>query len=147
MSRTPIIGGSKGRRGIIDYNAVQAGASHEATIEAMEFYYAKQIGSALMYVYKNRNWQVDVDIRNQMVVIGAPDLSKVKGYYLPMKRDTLVDLCKRAVRAGGEILERYNLSRQLNVSADSFEMLPRDFRDEVISSDAAPTPSTKKYDA
>ncbi len=145
MSRTPIIGGSKGRN-IIDYNAIQTGASHEATIEAMEFYYAKQIGSALMYVYKNRNWQVDVDIRNQMVVIGAPDLSKIKGYYLPMKRDTLVDLCKRAVRAGGEILERYNLSRKLNVSADSFEMLPRNFRDEVISSDAAPTPSTKKYD-
>jgi len=147
MSREYIIGETKGKRHVVDYNAINTEQSHEATIAAMEFYYAKTIGSALMYVYKNRNWMVDVDIRNQMIVIGAPDLSKVKGYYLPMKRDTLVELCKRAVRAGGEILERYNLSRAMNISADSFEMLPRDFRDEVISSDAAPTPSTKKYDA
>jgi hypothetical protein len=147
MPRAYVIGETKGKRHVIDYNAIQEGASHEATIEAMEFYYAKTIGSALMYVYKNRNWIVDVDIRNQMIVIGAPDLSKVKGYYLPMKRDTLIELCKRAVHAGGEILERYNLSRQMNISADSFEMLPRDFRDEVISSDAAPTCATKKYDA
>jgi hypothetical protein len=147
MSREYIIGETKGKRHVVDYNAIDAGKSHDATIAAMEYYYAKQIGSALMYVYKNRNWMVDVDIRNQMIVIGAPDLSKVRGYYLPMKNDALVELCKRAVRAGGEILERYNLSRAMNVSPDSFEMLPRDFRDDAISADAVPTPSTKKYDA
>jgi len=132
---------------IIDYNAINEGLSYEATIAAMEFYYAKQIGSKLMRTYRNRNWQVDVDIRNQMVIIGAPDLSKTKGYYLPMKQDTIQNLQVRAVRAAGEILERYNLSRALNVPADSFEMLPRDFRDEVVSRDAAPTCATKKYDA
>jgi hypothetical protein len=147
MSREYIIGETKGRRSVVDYNAIDTGKSHEATIAAMEYYYAKQIGSALMYVYKNRNWMVDVDIRNQMIVIGAPDLSKVKGYYLPIKQDALVELCKRAVRAGGEILERYNLSRAMNVDPDSFEMLPRDFRDDAISADAAVTPGTKKYNA
>lgn len=147
MPRAYLIGETKGKRHVIDYNAINEEQSHEATIAAMEFYYAKAIGTKLMRTYRNRNWQVDVDIRNQMVVLGAPDLSKVKGYYLPMKHDTIQKLCERAAMAAGEILERYNLSRALNVPADSFEMLPRNFRDEVISSDAAPTLSTKKYDS
>ncbi len=147
MPRAYIIGETKGKRHVIDYNAINTEASHEATLAAMEFYYAKAIGTRLMQVYRNRNWQVDVDIRNQMIIIGAPDLSKVKGYYIPMKQRTIKQLAQHAVMAAGEILERYNLSRALNVPADSFEMLKRDFRDEVISSDAAPTCSTKKYDA
>lgn len=147
MSREYIIGETKGKRHVIDYNAINESQSHEAKIAAMEYYYAKAIGTVLMRTYRNRNWQVDVDIRNQMVVIGAPDLSRVKGYYLPMKQDTLQKLCERAGMAAGEILERYNLSRALNVPADSFEMLKRDFRDEVHTRDSAPTPSTKKYDA
>lgn len=147
MPRTHIIGETKGKRAVIDYNAINEQNSHEAAIAAMEYYYAKAIGTALMRTYRNRNWQVDVDIRNQMVVIGAPDLSKVKGYYLPIRQDTLAKLIDRAKNAAGEILERYNLSRALNVPADSFEMLSRDRRDEVHTRDSAPTCSTKKYDA
>jgi hypothetical protein len=144
MPRAYIIGETKGKRHVIDYNAVNEANSHEAKLAAMEYYYAKAIGAHLMRRFRNREWVVDVDIRNEMVIIGCPELSKVKGYYLPMRRDTLQVLQERAYRAAGEILERYNVSRALDVDPDSFEMLPRDFRDEVKAS-TADTAAVPRY--
>ena len=53
---------------------------------------------------------------------------------------TLHDLEERAVKAGGEILERHQLTRAKLFDADIVETLDRDFMDNVITPDSAAEP-------
>ncbi len=132
--------GEKGRDPIFDFNAVQIGGSHEIQAEQLEWWIAKQIGSDLMNVYKNRQWGVDVDTRNRMIVITAPSLSKAMGMHLHMRDgETMKQLLMRTRRAGGEILERYGVTRARNTDPLIIEEgLKRDSRDNVIAADARP---------
>ena len=54
---------------------------------------------------------------------------------------TIDELERRAVMAAGEILERYNVSRNRDFNPDHIETLARDAMDEVIAADAAAEPA------
>lgn len=121
---------------IQDFNQALPDWSHERTMAEMDFYYAKKIGEDLVKTYPGRQWMVDVDIRNQLVVIVMPALSKREGYHLHLRRDALAALIVRCRKAAGEILERFNVSRgRLVKTLDEIEALPRDARDDVIARD------------
>lgn len=136
-NREYIIGETKGKEPGFDLNAPQEGESHEAQAVRIEFWIAKQIGQELCRVYPNRQWHVDVDSRNQVIVIACPSLSKRLGYRLHMKRDTVSSLLPRARRAAGEILERFGVSRSRIIDPASLETFQRDVRDDAISKDAS----------
>jgi hypothetical protein len=130
--------GEKGKQ-ILDYNAPQVGESHDENAMRVEYWIAKQIGTHLMKHYPNRQWGVDVDVRNHIIVISCPSLSKRMGYRLHIGRDTVVDLLPRCRKAAGEILERYGVSRARIIDPMTLEAFPRDVRDDAISKDAAAT--------
>lgn len=121
---------------IQDFNTVMPDWSHERKAAEVEFYIAKKIGEDLVATYPGRQWQVNVDTRNNMVIISMPALSKREGYHLHMRRDTIASLLPRCRKAAGEILERFNQSRTNRiVTPDKFDELPRDVQDNVIAPD------------
>lgn len=136
-NREYIIGETKGRESVVDYNAPQAEESFEKTAMNLEFWIAKQLGTDLCKTYPNRQWHVDVDSRNGVIVIACPSLSKRLGYRLHIKRDTVAELIPRARRAAGEILERFGVSRGKILDPMTLESFERDVRDDVVSKDAA----------
>jgi hypothetical protein len=140
MEKTRFYPGEKGKAPVLDYNEVQPGESHEVKSAQLEFWIAKQIGTDLASTYRNRQWHVDVDARNNVIIISAPSLSKVFGYHLHIRTgETMPQLLLRTRKAGGEILERYNVTRARNTDPLIIEEgLTRDRRDNVISADAIP---------
>lgn len=132
--------GEKGNEPIIDYNEIREHDSHEAKCAKLEYWTAKKIGERLIAAYPNRQWGVNADLRNEMLVISCPSLSSLKGYYLPLRGDTMNLLQARAVKAAGEILERYGITRGKFIDAQILEALPRGVRDEVIAKDTKPEP-------
>ena len=141
MEKTRFYAGDKGKEHNHkqDFNAPQVGESHEEKAMRLEFWMAKAIGTDLVKHYPNRQWGVDVDSRNQVIVISCPSLSKREGYRLNMKRDTLAELMPRCRRAAGAILERFNVTRGRIIDPYTFENMPRDVRDDVICEDRKDT--------
>lgn len=139
MEKTRFYVGEKGKDPIADFNAPQKGESHEEKAVRLEFWIAKQIGTDLVNTYKNRQWTVDVDSRNGVIVISCPSLSKRMGYRLHMRRDTVAELLPRCRRAAGEIMERFGVSRSRLIDPYSMETFARDVRDDAISPDAQHT--------
>jgi len=131
--------GEKGNKPFHDFNAPVAEDSHEAKAARLEFWIAKRIGEDLVATYPNRQWQVNVDTRNETIIISCPSLSKRMGYRLNMRRDTIGALLPRCRKAAGEILERYGVTRGRIIDPFDIEQMPRDLRDDVISSDAVHT--------
>jgi hypothetical protein len=138
--KIPLIGGTKGRAPVTDYNEVNLLELDSVKEAKVDFWIAKQIGEKLVEKYPNRQWAVDADCRNQMVIIMCPSLSTKSGYYMPMRRDTIADLQRRAVIAAGEILERFGVTRGKIVDPNSFDHMPQDTRGNVIAPDAKPEP-------
>lgn len=139
MEKTRFYPGEKGKNQILDHNGMRKGESHEESAVRVEFWMAKQIGTDLVKHYPNRQWHVDVDSRNQIVIISCPSLSKREGYRLNMRRDTVAELLPRCRRAAAEILERFNVTRGRIVDPMMFEHLKRDVRDDVVNSDRKDT--------
>jgi hypothetical protein len=131
--------GEKGNKPFHDFNAVAPEDSHEAKVARVEFWLAKKIGEDLVRTYPNRQWQVNVDTRNETIVISAPGLSKRMGYRLHMKKETIAQILPRCRKAAGEILERYGVTRGRIIDPYDIEQMPRDLRDDVISPDAKHT--------
>ena len=136
MEKTRFYPGEKGKDAVVDYNEPQKSASFEYTAEQVEFSIGKQIGTMLCKVYPNRHWHVDVDVRNEVIVIGCPSLSKTLGYRMHTRCDSMPELLNRAKMAAGEILERYNVTRARVIDPAMFDDMPRDVRDDVIAPDA-----------
>ena len=141
MEKSRFYAGDKGKpqNHIQDFNTPQKAESHEEQAMRLEFWIAKQIGSDLMKTYQNRQWNVDVDSRNQVIVISCPSLSKRMGYRIHMRRDTVADLIPRARAAAGEILERFGVSRSRLIDPSTLETFARDVRDDAIHPDAQDT--------
>jgi hypothetical protein len=141
MEKTRFYAGEKGKESNHkqDFNEAQAGESHEEKAMRVEFWMAKQIGTDLVKHYPNRQWHVDVDSRNQTIIISCPSLSKREGYRLNMKRDTIAGLLPRCRRAAGEILERFDVTRGRIIDPYTFEAMRRDVRDDVICKDRTDT--------
>lgn len=146
MEKTRFYVGEKGKDSnhMTDFNTPQAGGIDQEQMR-IEFWMAKQIGEDLVKTYKNRQWHVDVDTRNQVIVISCPSLSKRMGYRIHMKRDNIAQLLPRCRRAAGEILERFGVNRSRIIDPYTFEAMPRDMRDDVISKDATEKDAVEKF--
>ncbi len=131
--------GEKGATPVLDFNTIVPEESHEKKAAAVEYWIAKKIGEDLVRTYPNRQWQVNVDTRNESIVISCPSLSKRMGYRLNMKKETIAQLLPRCRKAAGEILERYGVTRGRIIDPFDIEQMPRDLRDDVISADARHT--------
>ncbi len=141
-ARTGFIGQQKGRAPVVDYNEVNLLETDDAKRAKLEYWIAKKIGEKLIAAYNNRQWECIVDLDAQVLIIKCPSLSLKKGYYLGLGR-TIHELGLAAVRAGGEILERYGVTRARTTDSKMFDALPQR-RDEVIAADAAPEPISKR---
>ena len=126
---------------IVDLNTPRAGASFAEEQMRMEFWLAKQIGEDLVRTYPGRQWHVDVDVRNETIVIMAPSLSKRCGWNLHINKDTVAQLLPRCRKAAGTILEMFGMSRSPRKSDPlETEFLKRNSRDDVVAPDAAVKP-------
>lgn len=133
-----IVPGLNGREITADYNKIFI---HEGTDERrakLEMFIAKRVGERVAAKYPNRQWSVEVDLDNQMVVLMCPSVSTQKGYHLHFRNRTIHEMQLAAEKAAGEILERHNISRSNVFNPDILETLPRDLRDNVIAPDAKP---------
>lgn len=145
MEKTRFYVGEKGKDPMTDFNAPQKEASYEEKAMRVEFWMAKQIGTDLVKVYPGRQWLVDVDSRNGVIVISCPSLSKRMGYRINMKRDTIAELLPRCRKAAGEILERFGVSRSRIIDPYTLESMPRDVRDDVVAPDATEKDAVEKF--
>lgn len=134
----PSSSGKLGRTITKDYNQISILDSDSERIAKCEMWIAKKVGTELMNQLPNREWGVRVDVVGRIMIITCDSLSTTKGYHINMTGYTLDSLAARAVKAGCEILERYNISRQRSFNPDTLETLARDVNDEVISCDAKP---------
>lgn len=141
--RVYIPGETKGRAPIVDYNQLYITDSEDNNVAKIEYWMAKEIGTKLMAEYPDRQWAADVDARSEVVVIMCPSLSTRRGYHLHIRGLTLKQIQIKAVRAAGQILERFGISRARKVDPNQFDHLPQTVRDEVISKDAMPDPLYK----
>lgn len=123
-----------------DFNRIDLTEGDDVKRSKLEQWFAKNIGTALVRNFPNRQWKVIVDFDGGMLIIGCDSVSNTKGYYIKIKNRSIKELQKRACYAAAEILERYNLARSRRFDADKLETLVRDARDEVITADSAPEP-------
>jgi hypothetical protein len=145
MEKTRFYVGEKGKDPVADFNEAQKEESFEEKAMRTEFWIAKQIGTDLVKHYANRQWTVDVDTRNGVIVISCPSLSKRMGYRIHIKRDTIAELLPRCRKAAGEILERFGVSRGRIIDPYTFEAMPRDVRDDVKAPDATEKDAVERW--
>ena len=95
--------------------------SHEAPCDAdgnpaedafkeFDLWRANRAMSLLLMTYPGYPWQVKSDIKQGVVQISIPILMGINNWYVINERLTPIDAYQVAY-AGGEILERYSLSR------------------------------------
>ena len=119
-----------------DYNAIDEMESSSSALAKIEMWIAKKIGTVLVEKYPNRQWGVQVNAEGGVLIITCPSLSTEKGYHIHMNGENVQDLEVKAIRAAGEILERYDITRGKKFDEDTLETLDRDWQDRVISADA-----------
>lgn len=90
----------------------------------------KMIGRTLKRHYPRRSWYVDVSVSGGVAKILCPSISMRHGFVLHIDK-SLFDLERDVVRAGGQILEMFRLSRNRDASGGE-EYLERDARGEAI---------------
>lgn len=74
----------------------------------------RDIGAAIAKAYPHVNWYIDVSADCNVVTIQIPDISQKYGFTLVI-RDIKEVLIRKAKMAAGEVLERFNLSRDSRV--------------------------------
>jgi len=135
---TMMVRGGAGEGVYGDYNSIDMMEAESSKIAKIEMWMAKAVGTKLVRTYPGREWGVQVNLLGGIMVITCPSLSNEKGYHLHTLGKNIYDLEAAAIRAGGEILERYNISRNNRFDSDILETLDRDYKDEVLSADASP---------
>jgi len=84
---------------------------------------AHAIGNALKRAYPGREWVINIDLESAVASVYCPVISTVYGAVIYL--DTPLHIIqKKAVYFGGELLERFRLSRQ-RVTDGDMENLPR----------------------
>lgn len=89
------------------------------------------IGNALSKHYPNRQWRVGIAVGGLVARIFCPAISNEYGYQIKLLNYTMMGLEKEAIFAGGEILERYGLSRERGASGGE-ESILKDHRGNAI---------------
>lgn len=93
---------------------------------------SKQIAEALHKHYPNQLWGVNVEARTGLITIRNLYLAGNWGYVLKMGAIYSASaLEKDAIRAGGEILERFRMSRGA-FDADKWSGAPVDFAGRLL---------------
>lgn len=93
---------------------------------------SKQIAEALHKHYPNQLWGVNVESRTGLITIRNLYLAGNWGYQLKMGNVYSASaLEKDAVRAGGEILERFRMNRG-TFDADQWSSAPTDFAGRLL---------------
>ena len=90
------------------------------------------LGTELQRHYPLRVWGVQPQVDQGVVDIFLLDATGRWAYTLHLMHKTFEVLGREAVRAGGEILERFNLSREKRFNRDHVETLARDIRGSAI---------------
>ncbi|MCP4145387.1 MAG: hypothetical protein GY752_08905 [bacterium] len=75
-------------------------------------YWAGRIGSEFVKAYPGHGWEVHVDIRNKICNIFNRHMSPTHGYRWKLDEIRVPSLTADVTRIGGEILERFGLSRE-----------------------------------
>lgn len=135
--------GMNGRQITADFNEIRLDEGTEERRAKLEMWIAKRVGEVLMKVYDQRQWGVEVDVDNGVLIVTCPSLSLTKGYHIHLGRYNMHELQTRAVRAAGEILERHGITRARTMDGGVFEHLPKTLRGDTIAPDAAPEPLKK----
>jgi len=91
----------------------------------------RHLGNTLKQHYPTRNWVVDVRMSQGVAGIFCPDVSLKYGIIIHLTH-IIFDLERRAVMAGGEILERFGLSREQGASNDDVLDLDRHINGEAV---------------
>ena len=121
-----------------DYNEIDVADNVDERKAKLEQWMAMRVGSELMKHYNQREWKVMVDLEGELLIIACDSICNFKGYHIKMHKRTIGELIERAIMAGGEILERHNVSRNKHFNPDHLETLARDAHDSVIAVDSAP---------
>jgi len=119
-----------------DYNSIDVMESETSALAKAEMWTAKAVGTKLVKKYPGRQWGVQVNMKGGVMIVSCPSLSTEKGYHIYMDGKNIDELCKTALTAGGEILERYNVSRRKDFDPQDLETLDFDWQDKVVSADA-----------
>lgn len=91
----------------------------------------QKIGNALAKHYPRRKWYVDVNWEGKIASVFAADISMEYGYQLHINKIS-EEIEKAAVKAGGELLERFKLSRE-RLAFGGHENLIRDLRGNAMA--------------
>ena len=95
-----------------------------ATREAADLALAKRLGEELEKRYPGHLWAVNVDSEQGVASVLNLRLSGRWGFMLKLRDLTYQDeIAREAMQAGGELLERYRLSRG-RFKAAEYEILP-----------------------
>lgn len=99
---------------------------------AQDVQWAKQLSEALQRAYPGHLWAVNVETRTGLISIRNLYLSGNWGYVLKMGNVYSASSMERdAVRAGGEILERFKLNRAQFVT-EQYADKPVDFSGRLL---------------
>ncbi|MEL7966380.1 hypothetical protein AAG587_08385 [Vreelandella neptunia] len=91
----------------------------------------RYIGGLLRKHYPNRMWHVHTSVRGGVAQIQCPSITVRYGYTLHIHNKTHDELRDGVIRAGGQLLEMFNLSREQGAKGGE-ERLLRDSRGESL---------------
>jgi hypothetical protein len=105
---------------------------HEARSNALDLSLAKDIAEALNEHYPGHLWAVNCQGEQGIMTIHNLMLSGQWGFVLKLDNNySSSDLRKRAILAGGEILERYKVSRG-RINHEHMATMDTDFAGRII---------------
>lgn len=102
----------------------------EAEVAVQADALCKRIGQILVQHYPHRQWFVEVSIAGGIAQIQCPSISMQYGYTLHINK-THDQMVADVKRAGGQILEMFDLSRERGAKGGE-DRLIRDARGEAI---------------
>ena len=105
---------------------------HEAKSNALDLALSKDVAEALNSQYPGHLWAVNCRGEDGIMTIHNLMLSGKWGFVLKLDNSySASDLRKRAIMAGGEILERYKVSRG-RVNQEHMAAMDTDFAGQII---------------
>lgn len=132
-----------------DFNAIDytdLTSKMEKRVAEIEMEISRRVGGALVRTYPGREWSVAVSLsvnplHGGTLAVKLPALSDHLAYVIHLKNRSMDELCQEAIRAGGEALERFGLTRTGRVNSDdqnsdAIERCP--LTGEALASDAMP---------
>lgn len=116
-----------------DFNKPVVADASQSRFAFADMALAKSIGEALLGAYPNRAWTIHADSEQGVVDVMLADATTRYGYTIHLKAKTLFELQREAVYGGGEILERFNLSRERVFNRDAVDELKRNVLGEAVA--------------